>query len=396
MSISHLIGGAERVLYEQTTRLSKRGHNVFILTRKLPFHAQHHEVIKGVHELRYACDKDNKLSFFHSTLKNCKTLFEALHKRNKFDCINFHQPFSALGINLSKLSKTLPKIYTCHSLSFEEFYSRNRNGNKNFYKPTTLLQAQAHKKIEQYGLKKSKVIVALSKFTEEKLVKTYKIPEGKIKIIPGGADLERFHRTDSKASIRKQLDLPQNKIIFLTVRNLVQRMGLENLIIAFNEVRKGTADIRLVIGGTGPLENKLKEMAKNFGIENDIYFCGFISEKQLPQYYQMADLFILPTRELEGFGLVTIEAMASGIPVLGTPVGGTTEIIGRFDPDFLFEGTDPDSMVGLITEKIHLIKHHPIRWQKISHRCRNFVEQNYSWEKNIDSLEELIAKNLTN
>jgi glycosyltransferase involved in cell wall biosynthesis len=110
----------------------------------------------------------------------------------------------------------------------------------------------------------------------------------------------------------------------------------------------------------------------------------------------MADIFVLPTKELEGFGLVTLEAMASGIPVLGTPVGGTKEIIGNFDSSFLFKGTDPDSMVELISEKYHLIKRDPQRWREISHRCRKFVDENYSWEKNIDSFEELIVKTSSN
>ena len=123
-----------------------------------------------------------------------------------------------------------------------------------------------------------------------------------------------------------------------------------------------------------------------------IHFAGFIPEDQLPHYYQMADIFMLPTKELEGFGLVTLEAMASGLPVVGTPVGGTNEILGKFDSSFLFKGTDADSMAELIVNKYHLIKNYPERWQEISHRCRKFVESNYSWEKNIESFENSIVQ----
>jgi glycosyltransferase involved in cell wall biosynthesis len=108
----------------------------------------------------------------------------------------------------------------------------------------------------------------------------------------------------------------------------------------------------------------------------------------------MADIFVLPTKELEGFGLVTLEAIASGVPVLGTPVGGTEEILGTFDSRFLFKGTDPHSMADLILENYKLIKQNPEKWDKISRRCRNFVERNYLWEQNIDALEKLFTKKL--
>jgi glycosyltransferase involved in cell wall biosynthesis len=173
-------------------------------------------------------------------------------------------------------------------------------------------------------------------------------------------------------------------------------MGLENLIIAFNDLIKQNAEINLVIGGEGKLKTGLIALARDFGIEDHIHFVGFISEEQLPSYYKMADIFVLPSKELEGFGLVTLEAMASGLPVLGTPVGGTKEILGNFDSNFLFKGTDPNSIAELILENYHLIKNSPQKWKEISHRCRNFVEQNYSWEKNIDALEELFAKTLQN
>jgi glycosyltransferase involved in cell wall biosynthesis len=396
VSIAKVIGGSERFLYEQCTRMSQRGHVIHSLTRRLPHHQNDHEVIKGVNEWRYDCDPGNPVNFIKTTWLNTNRLLERLHKKYNFDCINFHQPFSALGINLSKMSSALPKIYTCHSLSFEEFASRDIKGKGIFYKASSFLQIIIRKKIEKYSLKKSNVIAVLSRFTQDKLVGAYNIPREKIKTIPGGVDLKKFRLAGNKAVIRSQLNIPHDKVILFTVRNLVQRMGLENLIIAFHELKKEASDIELVIGGKGPLENGLRTLARSFGIEQKAHFTGFISEEHLPLYYQMADLFVLPTKELEGFGLVTLEAMASGLPVVGTPVGGTTEILREFDSSFLFKGTDPDSMAELIIEKYKMIKHNPHKWQQISLQCRKFVERNYSWEKNINSLEELIAKNLPN
>jgi glycosyltransferase involved in cell wall biosynthesis len=104
----------------------------------------------------------------------------------------------------------------------------------------------------------------------------------------------------------------------------------------------------------------------------------------------VADIFILPTRELERFGLVTLEALACGVPVLGTPVGGTQEILGKFDSSFLFADTSPKSMAASILEKYKIISETPQKWSEISQRCRQYVENNYSWEKNVDSLEKIM------
>jgi hypothetical protein len=93
VSIQDVIGGAERVLYEQTTRLAARGHDVHILTRRLPAHQADCAVIRDVREWRYPVNQDNAVSFITSTLRNGKKLFETISKANNFDCIN-HFPLS--------------------------------------------------------------------------------------------------------------------------------------------------------------------------------------------------------------------------------------------------------------------------------------------------------------
>ncbi len=102
-------------------------------------------------------------------------------------------------------------------------------------------------------------------------------------------------------------------MILFTVRDLEPRMGLKNLICAFKEVIKVVPDGYLVLGGQGPLKNNLVSLSQELGVEDYIKFVGFIPEEDLPDYYRMADVFILPTIELEGFGLITLEALASAM-----------------------------------------------------------------------------------
>ncbi|MDO9576675.1 MAG: glycosyltransferase family 4 protein [Candidatus Cloacimonadales bacterium] len=390
VSIANVIGGAERVLFEQSTLLQKRGHGVHVLTRKLQGHKSDHQVVQGVNEWRYDIDQSNSFSYIKSTLVNCKKLFKSLQNQYSFNCINFHQPFSAFGVIRSSASHKIKKIYTCHSLSFEEFQSRNPRPNGIVKTIPYFLNTWARKFIERRALNKSDWIVVLSRFTEEKLQRAYNIPAGKITIIPGGVDLERFYPATDRKNIRQQLNIPQEEMILFTVRNLVSRMGLKNLIYAVKDVVKTVPDACLVLGGEGPLKNDLISLTKELGIENHVRFAGFIPEELLPDYYRMADIFVLPTLELEGFGLITLEALASGVPVLGTPVGGTVEILNRLDSQYLFKDTKPESMAELIIETCQKFRNNPRLWQDASSRCRLFVEENYSWENNVRSLENLL------
>jgi len=395
VSISNVIGGAERVLYEQSTRLAQKGHNIDILTRRLPGHDSDHEIIGNVREWRYDVDESSILSFYGSTQLNSRRLFESLHEKYSFECINLHQPFSSLGVVNSPLSKQLKKVYTCHSLSFEEYQSRNPKTRSAFGNLMRWINSQGRKEVEKKVLKASDRIIVLSHYTQDKLWKAYIIPPYKVVIVSGGVDLDRFHPVSDRTEIRRRLNIPEEKMILLTIRNLVPRMGLENLIAAMKDVIENMPGTCLIIGGSGRLEAKLVELSRRLKIEGNIKFAGFIPEQDLPDYYRAADAFILPTLELEGFGLVTLEALACGTPVLGTPIGGTKEILGIFDPSYLFRDTGPESIAALIIETCGRFRDNPNLWKNVSSECRAFVEAHYSWERNVDSTERIFQKLLS-
>lgn len=393
VSIAKVIGGAERVLYEQSIRLAKKGHNVHILTRRLPEHDSDHEVIQKVAEWRYRVVLNNPLTFLRSTQRNSRELFEKLQQEHPFACINFHQPFSGIGVIRSPESRNINKIYTCHSLSFEEYQSRNLKPRALLGRVPYHLNVQGRRWIEKKILDRADRIVTLSAFTKEKLSRAYGIESDKMVVIPGGVDLERFQPAVDRMQIRKRLNIPKDRFILLSVRNLVSRMGLDRLILAMKAVVSRVPNAYLVLGGAGPLKESLVALSREMGLEHHIHFAGFISEEDLPDYYRSADIFILPTLELEGFGLVTLEALASGIPVLGTPVGGTMEILSKFDSRFIFKDATPESMVELITETCHRFIESPDTWETFSSSARNFAEKNYSWEKNVDALEDVLLDN---
>lgn len=392
VSIHKVIGGAERVLYEQAVRLRQRGHAVHVLTRKLPEHENKTETILDVCEWRYSVDYCTPWSFLHSTLHNGRHLFESLQREFRFDCLVFHQPFSACAVVGSKASQAVPKVYICHSLAFEEYISRNPVTGGLLHRIAHAGNTLARKYIERRALRSSEMILVLSRFTREKLWNAHRIASERVRIIPGGVDIDRFYPIPDRSAIRERLGLPREKIILFTVRNLVARMGLENLIRAVQAIAAHFPEVHLVIGGKGPLRESLAAPARELGIEAHVHFAGFIPESDLPDYYRMADLFILPTLELEGFGLVTVEALACGTPVLGTPVGGTLEILKDLNPDFLFGGTTAEAIAERVISVCRRIKTEPCFREMQSLLCRQFVEARYSWERNVIDTEAALAE----
>jgi glycosyltransferase involved in cell wall biosynthesis len=392
VSIQRVIGGAERVLFEQSVRLARRGHEIHILTRRPPGDDRAQFVTQQVTEHRYIVDTRNPISFLCSTLKNSRRLFESMHAATAFDCIHFHQPFSAAGVLMSRRVRQIPKLYSSHSLSFEEFISRNPQpvgfAARTIYRANVLFR----KHLERRVLRGCNTIVVLSRFSQQRLHDAHGILPGKTELIHGAVDIDKFRPASDKIAIRQRLHLPADRVIIFTVRNLVARMGLENLLLAIKELSRRAPDLFLIVGGEGPLGSVLRDLVHRENIADHVRFAGFIPEEELPSYYQMADLFVLPTRELEGFGLVTLESLASGVPVVGTPVGGTVEILGQFDPKFIFKDTTPSSMAALIWDCYQEIIKSPLRWEDVLMRCRQFVEKNYSWEASVDALENLYRR----
>lgn len=389
VSSAKIIGGAERVLFEQSTRLTARGHSVRLITRRLPEHRADRETIQGVEEIRCAFELEGGLRSIAKTWLQARRHMERLHERMPIDCLNIHQPLTAFGLISQAASLDIPRVYTCHSLSAEEYLSRATEcGPAN--RVVRRIHAMVRNWIEGRVLSRSNRIVALSRYTQEKLRRAHGISNDRVEVVPGGVDLTRFCPAGDKAAARRELLIPEDRYILLTVRNLVPRMGLDRLVHAMQEVATKIPQTLLVIGGHGPLHNELLALVNRLGLQNHVRLDGFIPEEALVRYYQMADLFVLPSRDLEGFGMVTLEALACGLPVLGTPVGGTREILTHWDASFLLSDGRPQTMTRGIIDCHRRLDARDGEAAAISRRCREFVENHYSWDRNVAALESIL------
>jgi len=388
------IGGAGKYVYSLSTGLVKRGHRITVITRQIHNLAKREER-ENIKIFRVSWENYFILIRPWAFLLSLQGILKEIRDAEPHDFIIFNQPFSAFCALLIKDTGFAKKIYNFHSSWVEELEVKLRIKEVKWYLPGSIIKKWLYKpilflmsRIEGAVLRRVERIIVLSQFSKGRVIDLYNIPADKIEVIAAGIDADKFSPVPKKDDIRKRLNLAQGDFVLITVRNLVPRMGIENLILAFKEVvRKYPAAYLIIVGG-GFLERQLKGLAKELNLTDRINFTGTLIENDLCSYYQLADLFILPTKYLEGFGFVTLEAMASGLPVLGTPVGGTIEILTKFDKNFIFAGSTPT----LMAEKILEFMDSKPDLRQLAIRCREFVLREYSQEAWFDRIEGYLQK----
>src|SRR3989442_11695926 len=135
----------------------------------------------------------------------------------------------------------------------------------------------------------------------------------------------------------------------------------------------------------------LETLTISLALSEHVRFLGFVPERDLPAYYGAADAFVLPTRELEGFGLVTVEALACGTPVLGTPIGATPEILEPLDRSLLFAHSGPTAVAEGICRFLERRERDPGAVRDLRRACVTHAERQYGWRRSVDALEDMLG-----
>ncbi|MFD9663778.1 glycosyltransferase family 4 protein [Rhodococcus sp. NPDC059968] len=219
--------------------------------------------------------------------------------------------------------------------------------------------------------------VVLSKHFRNLLVDSYQVPEGKIRVIPPGVDLDRFRPSDS----------PSASCTILCVRRLERRMGIHVLLRSWRAVIAAHPDARLVIVGTGTEESALRVQAAEAGYRDSITFEGNATDGRLAQLYGQAALTIVPSVALEGFGLIALESLAAGRAPIVTECGGLPDSVQELDPSLIVPTGDADALGDRIVRALDGQVPGP-------EQCRAHAET-FSWDaasqQHISMYEELVS-----
>ena len=198
-------------------------------------------------------------------------------------------------------------------------------------------------------------------------------------IIPMGVDLNHFQKTTEVGDLRKKLRLDGQ--VILSVGRLIDLKGTDYLIKALPKVLLRFPQTKALIIGSGPQKSYLLNLAKELHIKDSVVFIGQIPHWKMAKYYSLADVFVLPSitskmGETEGFGVVLLEAMACGLPVIGSDTGGIPDIIKNGETGLLFRQKDSPDLANQI---IRLLTDEDLR-KKMVANARNLIETQFSWE----------------
>ena len=182
----------------------------------------------------------------------------------------------------------------------------------------------------------------------------------RVEVIPNGVDVKKF-----TADVQSRA-LDKGNITLITTSRLVEKNGIKDIINAL----KFLPNVKLKILGAGPLESELKLLATGWPVE----FVGYVSQDEIPKYLNEADLFVRPSLS-EGMGNSFIEAMAAGLPVIATPVGGIPDFLKDGETGLFCEANNPKSIAKQVQR---LIADEPLR-NKLIANAKKMVEEKYDW-----------------
>ena len=228
--------------------------------------------------------------------------------------------------------------------------------------------------LEKLVYRRAARFIVLSQAFKTVLHETYGVPKTKIEIIPGGVDTAAYTTGLGVKEARAALGWPQKRKIIVVVRRLVKRQGLETLIAAIAELRAEHPDVLLYIAGTGPLQAALAAQIKTLDLSEYVQLLGFVPDEKLALTYAAADFSVVPTASHEGFGLITVESLAAGTPVLVTPVGGLPEVVTELSPELILRGSDRQSLISGIGDALSGTLRLPSR-----EACRRYAQEGFDY-----------------
>ncbi len=352
------IGGVDKYVLNLSQELVNRGHSVKVVCADEP--KSNLTEIDGINVQRL--NYIGKIRNTNITLG----LFFALLKEN-FDIIHTHfpTPWSADISMIISFLKRKPLILTYHNdaVTAGKLKVLVKIYNRVFLK--LLLKGS------------TKILITQPEYiNRSKYLYKYK---NKIEIIPNGID--------TKIYFQKNINKIPNQIFFLSILDRHHTYkGLDCLIKAIKIVRTKIPDIRLIVGGSGELVEEYKTLTKGLGLEKNVEFRGFIESNKLVDLYNQSELFVLPSTGIqEGFGIVLLEALACGTPVIATNIVGIAKEIKDNKCGIIIPCNDAKKLAQAI---IRIIKNINLQ-KKMIIKGKLLIQDKYDWNKIVKMMENL-------
>ena len=375
---AYAYGGPAKVAYDISKELVKRGHEVTVYTTD-------------------ACDAQSRLTYDDNPM--WMDGIEVYHFKNVSNKLA-HRNFTMAPMMAVELNKNINDFDIVHINEYRTFLAAFAHHYAKKYKIPYILQPRGtmptitksiQKKIFDtlFGhviARDASKIIATSKIESEQYLDVFpELDIGKIVHVPNGIDLQVYANLPKKGEFKKKHSINENDKVILFLSRIHERKGADVLIMAFSEVKIKLGNIKLVIAGPdeGHL-GKLKDMARNLNILDDMVFPGSLYGNDKMEAYVDADVFVLPSKDrYESFGNVVLEAMACGTPVIVTNNCGISEWITD----------DVGCVVECDKEQLHdailkVLINDSLK-RRFGEDGRKLVGNNFNWDKIVTAIERL-------
>ncbi len=332
-------GGLARHVRKLTEQLAAAGHDVHVLTRggdHAPAEEERHGVV--IHRVREPAfprdDLDAFLAWVAQMNADMLAAGAELLERFEFDLLHSHDWLVAVAGQRLAARMRVPWVVTVHATE----HGRHQGWVDKH--PQSYIHA-----VEKRMVHRADRVIACSKYMQGHIAEVFQLPRAAVTVIPNGIDPTDLHVPGDLAALRARYAKPDEKLVLLAGR-LVYEKGFQVALDALPEVIGRLKNVRFLVAGTGTHEEELKAQAKRLRLNRYGTFAGWLGDDALHGLYRIADLCVIPSL-YEPFGLVALEAMASGCPCVAADTGGLREVVPR-DVGLRFRSDDAEALARTI------------------------------------------------
>lgn len=328
-----IIGGLARHVDGLSRALASMGHEVHVVTLDFPgAPAEESSGSLYVHRVAVGVPAPT----FHTWVLLFNHFFEKragqLAKQyGRPDVVHIHDWLTVSGGVAIKQLLRVPLVMTFHSTES----SRSSSSRS----PESSMVGG----LEWWGSYEAARVVAVSDWMRSEVVSEFKIPPEKAVSIPNAVDVAKFEKQVDVAAARSRWHVGPEDKLATAVGRLTSQKGFDDLIRAYPRIRRSVPNARLLVVGDGYMRGQLEALAEKEKVKGATTFAGFVSDPDLVDAVKASDVVVVPSR-FEPFGIIALEAMAAGVPVVVSKVGGLAEIVDDYVDGLEVEPNNPDSI----------------------------------------------------
>jgi len=359
-----IVGGIARHCNGLARALAHNGHDVHVVTLDFPG-APIYEEINGIKVYRASTELGHPNFLTWAFLFNhfLEKKLAGVSRKVDFDVVHVHDWLTGFAGISFKHQMQKPLVSTIHGTEIGRA--------QGLHNPDSLTIDG----IEWWTTYEANKIIVTSASMKAEIQGHFRLPQEKIEIVPNGIDTKRYNASVDQSAVKGRYGVNPDEKLVLCVGRLVPQKGIEYLIRAVPPIARRYPNSKFIVVGEGWLRGHLEYIARSTGYQWKITFTGWIPDRELIALLNSADALVVPSI-YEPFGIVVLEGMAAGVPVVASDVGGLAEIVEHEHTGILAYSRSPESIAWAVDRVLS----DPDHSKEMAQNAQEMVQKTYSWE----------------